>query len=267
MLVDLFTALTAALTQSPEIAIGAAFAWGILSVILSPCHIACIPLIVGFIDGQGNIPTRRAFGLSLLFGLGILITIGLIGLITGLAGRMMGDIGGYGNYVVAIVFFVIGLNLLGILPLPFMEGGANPTYKKEGISGGIYSGADLRRCPGALHIRLYGYDAGCGVQHGIHTIDAGDVDSGGVCRRPLCGAGFCRNIYRGGPALSALERKIQRRGYPQKGLRCFGDSGRRLSDCVELDLRRFYEKKSFIFMYGQFLPVADGGRNCEPFPG
>jgi len=111
MIVDLFTGLAQALTQSPEIAIGAAFVWGMLSVILSPCHIACIPLIVGFIDGQGNIPTRWAFVLSLLFGFGILITIGVIGLITGLMGRMIGDIGGYGNYFVAIVFFAVGLNL------------------------------------------------------------------------------------------------------------------------------------------------------------
>ena len=126
MLVDLFTFLTAALTQSPGIAIGAALIWGILSIILSPCHIACIPLIVGFIDGQGNISTGRAFVLSLFFGLGILITIGMIGLITALVGRMMGDIGGYGSYFVAVVFFAVGLNLLGIMPLPFMEGGANP---------------------------------------------------------------------------------------------------------------------------------------------
>ncbi|MEQ8216566.1 MAG: cytochrome C biogenesis protein, partial [Smithellaceae bacterium] len=68
MIVELFTTLSGALTQSPEIAIAAAFTWGMLSVILSPCHIACIPLIVGFIDGQGNITTKRAFGLSLLFG-------------------------------------------------------------------------------------------------------------------------------------------------------------------------------------------------------
>lgn len=160
MLVDLFTALTAALTQSPEIAIGAAFAWGILSVILSPCHIACIPLIVGFIDGQGDIPTRRAFGLSLLFGLGILITIGLIGLITGLAGRMMGDIGGYGNYVVAIVFFAIGLNLLGVLPLPFMEGGANPNYKRKGLLAafilGLIFGVALGPCTFAYMATMLG---------------------------------------------------------------------------------------------------------------
>jgi len=160
MLVDLFTSLTAALTQTPAIAIGAAFAWGILSVILSPCHIACIPLIVGFIDGQGDIPTRRAFGLSLLFGLGILITIGLIGLITGLAGRMMGDIGGYGNYVVAIVFFAIGLNLLGILPLPFMEGGANPNYKRKGFLAafilGLIFGVALGPCTYAYMATMLG---------------------------------------------------------------------------------------------------------------
>jgi cytochrome c-type biogenesis protein len=160
MLVDLFTSLTAALTQSPEIAIAAAFAWGVLSVILSPCHIACIPLIVGFIDGQGNISTGRAFVLSLLFGLGILITIGLIGLITALAGRMMGDIGGYGNYLVAVVFFAIGSNLLGILPLPFMEGGANPNYKRKGFLAafilGLIFGVALGPCTFAYMATMLG---------------------------------------------------------------------------------------------------------------
>lgn len=160
MIVDLFTRLAEALTQSPEIAVGAAFIWGTLSVILSPCHIACIPLIVGFIDGQGNITTRRAFGLSLLFGFGILITIGVIGLITGLMGRMVGDIGGYGSYVVAIIFFAIGLNLLGILPLPFMEGGANPNYKRKGFLAafilGLLFGIALGPCTFAYMATMLG---------------------------------------------------------------------------------------------------------------
>jgi cytochrome c-type biogenesis protein len=160
MIVDLFTWLTGALTQSTGIAIGAAFIWGVLSVILSPCHIACLPLIVGFIDGQGNITTRRAFGLSVLFGLGILITIGIIGLITGLLGRMMGDIGGYGNYLVAVVFFAVGLNLLGILPLPFMEGGANPKYQRKGMLAafvlGLLFGIALGPCTFAYMATMLG---------------------------------------------------------------------------------------------------------------
>jgi len=160
MIVDLFTRLAQALTQSPDIAIGAAFVWGLLSVILSPCHIACIPLIVGFIDGQGNITTRRAFGLSLLFGFGILITIGVIGLITGLMGRMVGDIGGYGSYFVAIIFFAIGLNLMGVLPLPFMEGGANPNYKRKGFLAafilGLLFGIALGPCTFAYMATMLG---------------------------------------------------------------------------------------------------------------
>jgi cytochrome c-type biogenesis protein len=160
MIADLFTWLSTALLQSPQIALTAAFVWGVLSVALSPCHIACIPLIVGFIDGQGNISTLRAFCLSLLFGFGILITIGIIGLITGLAGRMMGDIGGYGNYFVAVIFFAVGLNLLNILPLPFMEGGANPNYKRKGFLAafilGLLFGIALGPCTFAYMATMLG---------------------------------------------------------------------------------------------------------------
>jgi cytochrome c-type biogenesis protein len=160
MIVELFTWLSQALTQSPEIAILAAFIWGILSVALSPCHIACIPLIVGFIDGQGNISTLRAFVLSSLFGFGILITIGVIGLITGLMGRMIGDIGGYGNYFVAIIFFVVGLNLLGVLKLPFMEGGVNPNFQRKGVFAafilGLLFGIALGPCTFAYMATMLG---------------------------------------------------------------------------------------------------------------
>lgn len=160
MIVDLFTWLSTALLQSPQIALTAAFVWGVLSVALSPCHIACIPLIVGFIDGQGNISTLRAFVLSSLFGLGILITIGIIGLITGLMGRMIGDIGGYGNYFVALIFFVVGLNLLGVLPLPFMEGGANPNFQRKGVFAafilGLLFGIALGPCTFAYMATMLG---------------------------------------------------------------------------------------------------------------
>lgn len=43
----------------------------------------------------------------------------LIGLITAAAGRMLGDIGGYGNYIVAVLFFVVGLHLLDVIPMPW----------------------------------------------------------------------------------------------------------------------------------------------------
>jgi cytochrome c-type biogenesis protein len=115
----LFTTLTHAIEATPAIALTAAFVWGILSILLSPCHLASIPLIVGFIDSQGRTSTKRAFVTSTLFAIGILITIGLIGAITAAAGRMMGDVGKYGNYFVAIIFFIVGLYLLDVIPIPW----------------------------------------------------------------------------------------------------------------------------------------------------
>ena len=97
--------------------------WGILSIVLSPCHLASIPLIVGFISEQGNVTARRAFWTSTLFSIGILITITAIGVITAAAGRMMGDVGRYGNYFVALIFFAMGLHLVGVIPLSFSDTG------------------------------------------------------------------------------------------------------------------------------------------------
>ena len=122
MVFELFSSLTLALGSGPFIALSAAFIWGILSILLSPCHLASIPLIIGFINDQEEMTTRKAFILSLLFSVGILMTIALIGLITGLMGRMLGDIGNLGNYFVAAILFLVGLHLLGIIPLPFAGG-------------------------------------------------------------------------------------------------------------------------------------------------
>jgi cytochrome c-type biogenesis protein len=116
---ELFTILTRAVEGTALVAVCASFVWGVLSILLSPCHLSSIPLIVGFIDGQGRITTRRAFIISSLFAVGILITIGVIGAVTTALGRMMGDIGRYGNYFVALVFFAVGLHLLDVIPMPW----------------------------------------------------------------------------------------------------------------------------------------------------
>ena len=128
---SLFASLTAAVSGSPPIALGAALLWGVLSILLSPCHLASIPLIVGFIQGQqsdgprqGPLSQRRALWLSTLFASGILVTIALIGAITAAAGRMLGDIGGLGNLLVAGIFLVVGLILLGVIPLNLSGPGA-----------------------------------------------------------------------------------------------------------------------------------------------
>jgi cytochrome c-type biogenesis protein len=127
-----FTELSHAVEGTPAIALAAAMAWGVLSIILSPCHLASIPLIVGFISGQGRVSTVRAGGIATLFAVGILVTIAAIGFITAAAGRMLGDVGRWGNYFVAAIFFVVGLYLLGLLPLPW-SGPGQVNMKRKGL--------------------------------------------------------------------------------------------------------------------------------------
>ena len=156
---SLFTTLTRAVEGTPALAMAAALAWGILSILLSPCHLASIPLIVGFIDKQGRMTPRRAFTISLLFAVGILITIGGIGAITASAGRMMGDVGRWGNYAVAALFLLAGLYLLDVVKLP-LPNAAQPGMQSKGLLAafvlGLVFGVALGPCTFAYMAPMLG---------------------------------------------------------------------------------------------------------------
>jgi cytochrome c-type biogenesis protein len=136
---QLFTTLSRAVEGAPLLALAAAAAWGVLSIVLSPCHLASVPLIVGFISEQGQVTVRRAFWTATLFAVGILITIAAIGAITAAAGRMMGDVGRYGNYFVAVVFFVVGLHLVGVISMPW-SGPGQVNMKRKGLLAALFLG-------------------------------------------------------------------------------------------------------------------------------
>lgn len=156
---ELFTTLTRAVEGTPAVAIAAAFVWGVLSILLSPCHLASIPLIVGFINGQGRITTRRASFIATLFALGILLTIGAIGVITAAAGRMLGDVGSWGNYLVAAVFFLVGLHLLDVIPMPW-SGPGQVGMRRKGLLAafllGLIFGVALGPCTFAFMAPILG---------------------------------------------------------------------------------------------------------------
>ncbi len=159
MMQELFTHLTRAVEAGPAVAIGAALIWGVLSVVLSPCHLSSIPLIVGFIDQQGRMSTRRAFFISTLFAGGILVTIGAIGAVTAAAGRMLGDVGRYGNYFVALIFFLVGLYLLDVIPMPFSGPGQVGMKRKGPLAAlvlGLVFGIALGPCTFAYMAPMLG---------------------------------------------------------------------------------------------------------------
>jgi cytochrome c-type biogenesis protein len=128
----LFTWLTNLVQSTFLLSLLGAFLWGVLSILLSPCHLTSIPLVVGYISHQDVKTVRKAFWTSFAFSFGILITIGLIGLVTALLGRMMGDIGKWGNYLVAAIFFIVGLHLLEIIHFDF-PGIGQLKFKKRGV--------------------------------------------------------------------------------------------------------------------------------------
>lgn len=135
----LFTTLTHAVEAGSGLALVAAVVWGVLSIVLSPCHLASIPLIVGFVNGQGQVSARRAFALSALFALGILATIAGIGAVTAAAGRLMGNLGPYANYAVAAIFFLVGLHLLGVIPMPW-SGPGQVNFQRKGLLAALMLG-------------------------------------------------------------------------------------------------------------------------------
>ena len=139
MIARLFGMLSSAVESSPISALSASFIWGCLSILLSPCHLASIPLIIGFLTDRGVITIRRAFTITLLFSMGILITVGAIGGITTVLGRMLGDIGKWGNYTLGGIFIIIAFYLLGIIRLPWS--GLMPIrIKKRGYIGALVIG-------------------------------------------------------------------------------------------------------------------------------
>jgi cytochrome c-type biogenesis protein len=117
MIESLFGFLSGLMAASFAWALLASLIWGIMSILLSPCHLSSIPLIIGYISSQENKSTRQSFALALVFATGILITIAVVGMVTVSLGRLIGDVGVWGNILVAAVFFVMGLYLLEVISL------------------------------------------------------------------------------------------------------------------------------------------------------
>ena len=107
---------------NPWLAVVAVFVGGLLTA-SNPCSLAMIPLMMSFVAGRKgqDIGALRAFGLSLAFVLGLAVTFMAMGMVAALAGRIYGDVSSVWNWIVAAVCLVMGLHLVGVLPLSFPQ--------------------------------------------------------------------------------------------------------------------------------------------------
>lgn len=146
---------------SAAIAVFGAFLWGLASILLSPCHLSSIPLIIGFISGRKNETVHKAFLQSLFFGLGILITIAIIGIITGMMGKMLGDTGIWGYIFLTAFFILFGLILLDVVKMPDFDSPNISRFVKKGFLTsflvGLIFGIGLGPCTFAFMAPMLGF--------------------------------------------------------------------------------------------------------------
>ncbi|WP_028574873.1 cytochrome c biogenesis CcdA family protein [Desulfonatronovibrio hydrogenovorans] len=137
MLESLLITINSWITQDTGFAYIGSFLWGMVSVVFSPCHLAAIPLIVAYVGGQNRIlDSREAGTYSLLFSLGLFITIAAIGAACAALGRVLGDVGGYWQIIIGAILIWVALGMMGV-PQCSLPGNFLHRFKLRGHMGAL----------------------------------------------------------------------------------------------------------------------------------
>jgi cytochrome c-type biogenesis protein len=122
------------------VALPGAFLWGMVSVLLSPCHIASIPLMIAYVAGQKIIPPPRlAARFAILFVFGLFLTIMAVGLTCAALGRMLGDVGPWWQAAVGLLLLWVAWTLFRP-PQCSTAGGALTRFQLQGAKGAFLLG-------------------------------------------------------------------------------------------------------------------------------
>ena len=158
------------ITLYPLVAFGAVFLAGVVSS-ASPCVLATIPLVVGFVGGYSDGDRGKAFRYSLVFILGLSLTFTMFGAAAGLLGTMFGTLGGKWYLIAGVVALVMGGQLMGLyeIRLPVKR---DFKPKQGGIIGafllGLFFGVVSSPCATPVLVVLLTLVAGKGqVLYGI----------------------------------------------------------------------------------------------------
>lgn len=141
MLDSFFLTVNTWMTSGASIAFLGCFAWGVVSVLFSPCHLASIPLMVAYVAGQESALNPKRAGLYAgAFTMGLFVTIALIGVLCAWLGRMLGDVGPWWQVIVGAVLIWVAMGMLGVQACQ--------------LSGTMLSGMSFRGIHGAFGLGL-----------------------------------------------------------------------------------------------------------------
>ncbi len=206
---QIFITVNQWITGSTPLAAAGCFIWGLISVLFSPCHMASIPLIVGYVGGQNKMVHPRQAGIySVLFTLGLFLTIAFIGIICAILGRMLGDVGNYWQILIGAILIWVALGMLGV--------------EKCSISGSLIHGLKLRGKTGAFVLGLaYGILSGSCTFGFIAPILAiitiQEKVMTGLMLIILFGMGHCLPIAIAGSSVAAVRRLMENSAWQGAG--------------------------------------------------
>ena len=138
--IDLQSALEASLLLS----VGISFLGGVVAS-LSPCVYPLLPVVGSYVSSRtiGEKTRFKAFVLSLAYVLGLAVVYSALGMVAALTGSLFGSISSdpWAQLIVGNIIILFGLNVLEVIPLPFM-----------GMTAGQGSGSDRKGLIGAFLI-------------------------------------------------------------------------------------------------------------------
>ena len=146
-----------------------------LLVSLGPCSISLLPVTMAFLAGTSG-ATTRPWQRSCGFALGIVAALTVLGLISSLLGRVYGQVPGLVPVVVAVMAILMGLNLLGLVPIRLP---ASPAFERIGL-----------RLPAAVATIAAGFAFGLAASPCTTPVLAVLLTWVGGAGRPLLGAFF-----------------------------------------------------------------------------
>jgi len=191
-----------ALQQNPSIAVVAVFLGGLLSA-SSPCVLAIIPAVIGYVGGYAQGNRKAATAYALVFALGLVITFTVLGALAALMGQMMGDVGRIWYWIVAGVAILMGLSLLGVfdINIPFAS---KLQPKRRGVLGafllGLLFGVVSSPCATPVLVAILAFVATQGqILYGVVLLFVYAI-------------GHCALIVLAGIATGLVEKAVQSKG-------------------------------------------------------
>jgi cytochrome c biogenesis protein CcdA len=123
----------------PVLAYGASYLGGVIAT-ASPCILASIPLVIGFVGGYAGGNKKQAFFYSLTFVVGLAVVMSALGAAAALMGTMFGQVGTYWYFVVSVILMVMGLQLAGVINLKLGGNAQRFLPRRTGLIGALILG-------------------------------------------------------------------------------------------------------------------------------